>query len=100
MTENEGRALRLYVDESDRHKGVPLHEWIVLKTRKKGITGVCAFRTILTQETPAVVELIHRQGKLISFLQLMHGVLAEGFTTMSLAEVRIFSWGKVGAGEP
>ena len=36
MIEKGGSVLRLYVNERDRHEGVPLYEWIVLKARKRG----------------------------------------------------------------
>ena len=33
----EGRLLRFFVNEGDRHQGVPVYQWIVMKAREMGI---------------------------------------------------------------
>ena len=116
MIEKGGSVLRLYVNDGDRYEGVPLYEWIVLRARKEGISGACAFRGVKgfgpdsevhsfrffrsTRETPVVVELVDEREKLSAFLRLMHGIIAEGLATESEAEVRIFRWEETGADEP
>ncbi len=42
----EGTFLRFYVEESQRHQGVLLWEWLLEKARESGIRGGSAFRAI------------------------------------------------------
>lgn len=40
MLPEEGRLLRIFVGESDKHEGAPLYEWIVRKAREHGLATV------------------------------------------------------------
>lgn len=40
MLPEEGRLLRIFVAESDKHEGAPLYEWIVRKAREHGLATV------------------------------------------------------------
>ena len=44
MLPQDGCLLRIFVDESDRHEGKLLYEWIVLKAREEGLAGATVLR--------------------------------------------------------
>lgn len=46
MTNEEGRFLRIYVDENQTHHGVLLWEWLLEQASKLGMQGGSAFRAI------------------------------------------------------
>ena len=43
----EGKLLRIFVGEADRHQGKPLYEWIVLQAREKGLAGATVLRGMM-----------------------------------------------------
>ena len=44
MVPGEGKLLRIFIGESDRHEGLPLYEWIVRQAREKGLAGATVLR--------------------------------------------------------
>ncbi len=42
----KGCALRFYLHENQKHRGVPLYEWLLEQARRSGIPGGSAFRAI------------------------------------------------------
>ena len=42
----KGFSLRFYMHESQKHRGVPLHEWLLVQAKQRGIAGGSAFRAI------------------------------------------------------
>ena len=44
MQEKQGVLLRVYVDEQDKHGGVPLYEWIVQQALDQGLAGATVLR--------------------------------------------------------
>ncbi len=40
----DGKLLRIFIGESDKYKGQPLYEWIVLKARDRGMAGATVLR--------------------------------------------------------
>jgi PII-like signaling protein len=70
----KGKLLRIFIDESDKLKGVPLYEAIILETRRLDIAGGTVFRGImgfgansrmhtskilrLSEDMPVVVEIV------------------------------------------
>jgi PII-like signaling protein len=42
----KGCLLRFYVHEKQRHRGMPLHEWLLEQARRRGLPGGSAFRAI------------------------------------------------------
>ncbi|MGH9750295.1 MAG: DUF190 domain-containing protein [Candidatus Polarisedimenticolia bacterium] len=102
----EGCLLRIFVGESDRHSGMPLHEWIVLQARERGLAGATALRGMmgfgahsrlhtfkverLSQDLPIVVEIVDTRDKLEAFLALIDDNITEGLATLEKAEVRLY----------
>jgi hypothetical protein len=102
----EGCLLRIFVGESDRHSGIPLHEWIVLQARERGLAGATVLRGMmgfgahsrlhtfkverLSQDLPIVVEIVDTRDKLEAFLALIDDNITEGLATLEKAEVRLY----------
>ena len=42
----DGKLLRIFIGENDRHEGHPLYEWIVRKARESGLAGATVAATI------------------------------------------------------
>ncbi len=42
----KGSSLRFYMHENQRHRGAPLHEWLLAEAKQRGIAGGSAFRAI------------------------------------------------------
>jgi len=102
----DGCLLRIFLGESDRHSGRPLHEWIVLKAREQGLAGATVLRGMmgygahsrlhtskierLSLDLPIVVEIVDVRAKVEAFLVLIDGDIAEGLATLERAEVRFY----------
>lgn len=102
----DGALLRIFVGESDRHAGKPLHEWLVLKAREEGLAGATVLRGMmgygahsrlhtfrierLSEDLPVIVEIVDAREKLESFLAKIDGVVTEGLATLEKATVRFY----------
>ncbi len=102
----EGKLLRIFVGENDKHEGRPLHEWIVHKAREEGLAGATVLRGLegfgahsrlhttkilrLSNDLPLVVEIVDTEEKIEAFLPLVDGAVAEGLATVEKVEVRFY----------
>ncbi|MFQ5598076.1 MAG: DUF190 domain-containing protein [Nitrospiria bacterium] len=102
----EGSLLRIFLGESDKHKGKPLYEWLVLKAREEGLSGATVLRGIigfgrnsrihtskilrLSEDLPVIVEIVDTPEKLENFLNKIDVVIREGLATMEKVQVRFY----------
>jgi len=102
----EGQLLRIFVGESDKHRGTSLYEWIVVKAKEEGMAGATAFRGLmgfganshihtskilrLSLDLPVVVEIVDTPEKIEHFLTVIEPVVREGLVTLEKTEVRIY----------
>lgn len=102
----DGRLLRIYVGESDKHQGRPLYEWIVLKAREQGLAGATVLRGMqgfgahsrihtskilrLSEDLPVVVEIVDVMEKIQAFMELIDEVVFEGMATLEKVTVRFY----------
>jgi PII-like signaling protein len=109
MTPGEGRLLRIFLGESDKHEGRPLYEWIVLKAREAGLAGATVLRGIegfgahsrlhtakilrLSEDLPIVVEIVDLAEKIEGFLPTVDGAIGEGLATVEKVDVRFYRGG-------
>ncbi len=109
MLPKEGKLLRIFIGESDRHEGLPLYEWIVRKALASGLAGATVLRGLegfgahtrlhtakvlrLSSELPLVVEIVDTEEKIESFLPTIDGAIAEGLVTLEKVEVRFYRSG-------
>ena len=103
MLPKEGYLLRIFIGESDKHDGKPLHEWIVRQARARGLAGATVMRGImgfgassrihtttimrLSMDMPLVIEMVDSRDNLMTFLDDIHDVIKEGMATIEKAEV-------------
>jgi PII-like signaling protein len=109
MTPGEGRLLRVFVGESDKHDGRPLYEWLVLKAREAGLAGATVLRGIegfgahsrlhtakilrLSEDLPIVVEIVDLAEKIEAFLPTVDAAIGEGLATVEKVDVRFYRGG-------
>jgi PII-like signaling protein len=109
MTPGEGRLLRIFLGESDKHEGRPLYEWLVLKAREAGLAGATVLRGIegfgahsrlhtakilrLSEDLPIVVEIVDLAEKIEAFLPTVDGAIGEGLATVEKVDVRFYRGG-------
>lgn len=102
----EGRILRIFVEEERKHKGIPLHEWIVNEARKQNLAGATVLRGLegfslhhklltfrilrLSSNLPIIIEIIDRTEKIESFFALIDPVISEGLVTIEKVRMKFY----------
>lgn len=98
-----GFLLRIIIGESDKYKGKPLYEQLVLKAREMGLAGATAFRGImgfgasshlhfakflrLSEDLPVIIEIVDTEEHLKGFLEFVDEVVKEGIVTLEKVSV-------------
>lgn len=98
--------LRVFIGESDRHDGRPLHEAVVLKAREHGLAGATVLRASLgygaasrlhtakilrlSTDLPMVIEIVDAEDKINAFLPVLETMLDGGLVT--LEQVRVLQY--------
>ena len=101
--EGDGLLLRIFVGESDRWEGRPLHEAIVEKARAGGLAGATVVRGIegfgahsrihtakvlrLSEDLPVVVEIVDREDRIRAILPALDEMVAEGLITLEKVHI-------------
>jgi len=101
----EGPALlaRIYIGESDRWEGRPLHQAIVEKLRTSGVAGATVLRGIegygraarvhtaqilrLSEDLPVLIEVVDREDRLRAVLPEIDAMVDGGLITLEHVEV-------------
>lgn len=107
---DQGKLLRIFIGESDRHDNMPLFEWIVRKAREEGIAGATVIRGLegygahsrlhtakilrLSSDLPVVIEIVDTEERIEAFLPLIDEAIAEGLATVERVEVRFYRGGR------
>jgi len=113
MLEKQGRLLRIFIGESDRHEGLPLYEWIVRRARQEHLAGATVLRGLegfgahsrmhtakilrLSQDLPIIVEIVDTRETIERFLGIIDGVIEEGLATLEDVEVHFYRSGTGGS---
>lgn len=101
--EGEGRLLRIFVGESDRHGRKPLYQAIVEMLHEQGIAGATVIRGIegygahsqlhtarilrLSEDLPVVVEAVDLTERIKAVIPLLDEMVSEGLVTLESVEV-------------
>jgi len=109
---HESILLRIFIGESDRHEGKPLHEAIVLEARAQHLAGATVLRggmgfgassrihtskiLRLSTDLPLVIEIVDSEEKIDAFLPLLDGMMTSGLVT--LEKVQVLQYGTKTAG--
>jgi PII-like signaling protein len=99
----DSRLLRIFIGESDRHDGKPLHEAIVLKARELHLAGATVLRggmgfgassrihtskiLRLSIDLPLVIEIVDSEEKINAFLPLLDTMMGGGLVTVENVRV-------------
>src|SRR5471032_443582 len=100
---NDSVLLRIFIGESDRHAGHPLHEAIVLKARELHLAGATVLRGAmgfgqssrlhttkilrLSLDLPLIIEIVDREEKINAFLPVLEGMIGGGLVTLEKVQV-------------
>jgi PII-like signaling protein len=101
--EGEGKLLRIFVGESDRHGRKPLYQAIVEMLRKEGLAGATVLRGIegfgarsrlhtarilrLSEDLPIVIEVVDTAERIDAVLPQLDEMVTEGMVTLERVEV-------------
>lgn len=104
--EGPGQLLRIFIGESDRWHGKPLHEAILLKARERGLAGATVLRGMagfgaksrihtatilrLSEDLPVIVEIVDTAERIASILPELDTMVGEGLIT--LEDVRVIAY--------
>ena len=99
----ESVLLRIFIGESDRHGGKPLHEAIVLKARESHLAGSTVLRGAmgfgkssrlhtskilrLSADLPVIIEIVDSEEKIDAFLPVLDGMMGGGLVTLEKVRV-------------
>ena len=106
----QGKLLRIFIGESDRHDGIPLHEWIVREARRQGLAGATGLRGLegfgarsrlhtakilrLSADLPIVIEIVDAEDRIDAFLHAIDHAIGEGLATLEKVDVIFYRSGK------
>lgn len=105
--EGDGKLLRIFIGESDRHRGQPLFEAIIRKAHELGLAGATAWQGIegfgahsrihtakilrLSEDLPIIVEIVDTEDKIRALLPqidaMMQSAGSSGLITMESVQV-------------
>jgi len=103
---DESQLLRIYVGETDRHRGRLLYEVIVEKAREMGMAGATVLHGVmgfgahsrmhtskllrLSEDLPVVIEIVDSPERMAAFLPVLDVMVEEGLVT--LEKVRVIAY--------
>lgn len=107
---DEGELLRIFIGETDKYKGKPLYESIVMKARELNLAGASVFRGImgygatsrihsikllrLSEDLPVMIEIVDTKDKIDKILPFLDETVKEGLITMEKVSVIKYRHGK------
>lgn len=103
---SKAELLRIFIGESDKHKGRPLYEVIVEKAREAGLAGATVLRSTLgfgassrlhsakvlrlSEDLPMVIEIIDKPERIEGFLPLLEELIDGGLITVE--DIRVIKY--------
>lgn len=92
--EGRGKMLKIYIGETDQHRGQPLYHAIVLKVRELGMAGATVCRGIegfgansrihtsnilrLSEDLPVTIEVVDTPERIQQLMNELNGMVQEG----------------------
>ena len=99
----EGLLLRIFIGETDKYKGKPLYEQIILRARELHLAGATATRGImgfgadsrlhtakilrLSEDLPIIIEIVDTEAHLDKLMPFLDETVEEGLITMEKVQV-------------
>ncbi len=106
----QAKLLRIFIGESDKHKGRPLYEVIVEEARRRHLAGATVLRGTLgfgahsrihsakllrlSEDLPMVIEIVDEEEKIHEFLPDLDPLIGEGLVTLEKVEVIVYRHGR------
>lgn len=106
----EGLLLRIFIGETDTHKGKSLYETIVLKARELNLAGATVFRGImgygaasrihsikllrLSEDLPVVIEIVDSEENIKKIIPFLDETVKEGLITMEKVKIITYRHGR------
>ncbi|TNF54008.1 DUF190 domain-containing protein [bacterium] len=106
----EGLLLRIFIGETDTHKGKSLYEVIVLKARELNLAGATVFRGImgygaasrihsikllrLSEDLPVVIEIVDSEENIKKIIPFLDETVKEGLITMEKVKIITYRHGR------
>lgn len=103
---SESELLRVFVGASDKYKGKPLYEAIVLLAREKGLAGATVLKGVmgfgansrihtskvlrLSEDLPVVIEIVDKPERIQSILPDLEAMIQEGLVTLEPVRVIVY----------
>ena len=103
---SEGQLLRIFIGESNKYKGKPLYEWLVIKAKEHGLAGATVLRGImgfgansrvhtskilrLSLDLPIIVEIVDTHEKISDSLAYIDSAIEEGLVTLEKADIQFY----------
>ena len=110
MLPEKAEVLRIFIGESDKHKGRPLYELIVEEARERGLAGATVARGILgygahsrihtakilrlSEDLPIVIEIVDTPERIEGFIPYLDDVVDEGLVIIEEARVHAYRHGR------
>jgi uncharacterized protein len=110
----EAVLLRIFIGETDKFRGKPLYESIVIKAREVHLAGATVIRGSmgfghssrlhtakilrLSEDLPLIIEIVDGEDKINSFLPLLDTMMGSGLVTMEKVKVVQYGEDAVGPG--
>ena len=104
--EREGTLLRIFLGDSDRHEGRPLHQVLVERAHAMGLTGATVLHgqagfgrhtrlhtaklLELSSDLPLVIEIVDTEAKIREFLVAVDACMFEGLVTLETVRILEF----------
>jgi hypothetical protein len=101
--EGEGKLLRVFIGESDKHGHKPLYQAIVEMLREEGLAGATVLRGVegfgahsrlhtarilrLSEDLPMVVEAVDSAEKIDAIIPKLDALIGDGLVTVERVEV-------------
>jgi uncharacterized protein len=101
--EGEGKLLRIFIGESDKHGRKPLYQAIVEMLREEGLAGATVLRGIegfgatsrlhtarilrLSEDLPIVIEVADTADRIEAIMPKIDEMVSEGMVTLERVEV-------------
>lgn len=106
----DAMLLRIFIGESDRHDGRPLHEAIVMKAREMNVAGATVLRAPmgyghssrvhttkilrLSEDLPLVIEIVDSEDRINEFLPVLDAMMKGGLVTLEKVQVLYYGGGE------
>ena len=105
--DGQGKLLKIYIGESDHHRGEPLYHEIVKTIKEKGLAGATVIRGIegfgansvihstrilrLSEDLPIVIEVVDTEEKIRDLIKVLDEKIKSG-VLMALQDVEIIKY--------